>query len=143
MTTPERGQAAGGFNGVGGGQAEAIRVPQAQGTLVKLPVGEDSTLLPGLLTLADALCTGYHCAVKAGVGPRTTVTVIGDGAVGLSAVIAARLLGAGQIILMGGNKDLTVPVRIALHAEEIRKWRSAFWALASWRFRRSGSAAWA
>lgn len=96
-----------GFNGVGGGQAEAIRVPQAQGTLVKLPVSEDSALLPGLLTLADVLCTGYHCAVKAGVGLRTTVTVIGDGAVGLSAVIAARLLGAGQIILMGGNKDRT------------------------------------
>jgi threonine dehydrogenase-like Zn-dependent dehydrogenase len=96
-----------GFNGVGGGQAEAIRVPQAQGTLVKLPVSEDSALLPGLLTLADVLCTGYHCAVKAGVGPRTTVTVIGDGAVGLSAVIAAKLLGAGQIILMGGNKDRT------------------------------------
>jgi threonine dehydrogenase-like Zn-dependent dehydrogenase len=96
-----------GFNGVGGGQAEAIRVPQAEGTLVKLPVSEDSALLPGLLTLADVLCTGYHCAVKAGVGPRTTVTVIGDGAVGLSAVIAARLLGAGQIILMGGNKDRT------------------------------------
>lgn len=96
-----------GFNGVGGGQAEAIRVPQAEGTLVKLPVSEDSVLLPGLLTLADVLCTGYHCAVKAGVGPRTTVTVIGDGAVGLSAVIAAKLLDAEQIILMGGNKDRT------------------------------------
>jgi threonine dehydrogenase-like Zn-dependent dehydrogenase len=96
-----------GFNGVGGGQADAIRVPQAQGTLVKLPVSEDSALLPGLLTLADVLCTGHHCAVKAGIGPRTTVTVIGDGAVGLSAVIAAKRLGAEQIILMGNNKKRT------------------------------------
>ncbi len=95
-----------GFNGVGGGQAEAIRAAGAR-HLVKLPVSEDSAPLPGLLTLADVLCTGYHCAVKAGVGPRTTVTVIGDGAVGLSAVIAARMLGAEQIILMGGNKDRT------------------------------------
>jgi threonine dehydrogenase-like Zn-dependent dehydrogenase len=96
-----------GFNGVGGGQAEAIRVPQAEGTLVKLPVSEDSAPLPGLLTLADVLCTGYHCAVKAGVGPRTVVAVIGDGAVGQSAVIAAKLLGAEQIILLGSNKDRT------------------------------------
>jgi threonine dehydrogenase-like Zn-dependent dehydrogenase len=96
-----------GFNGVGGGQAEAIRVPQAQGTLVKLPVGEDTALLPGLLTLADVLCTGWHCAVKAGVGPRTSATIIGDGAVGLSAVIAARRLGCEQIILMGSNEQRT------------------------------------
>ena len=53
------------------------------------------------------LATGHHCAVKAGVGPRTSVTVIGDGAVGLSAVIAAKRLGTEQIILMGGNKDRT------------------------------------
>jgi len=96
-----------GFNGVGGGQAEAIRVPQAQGTLVKLPVAEDSALLPGLLTLADVLCTGHHCAVKAEIGPGATVAVIGDGAVGLSAVIAAQRLGAEQIILMGNNKERT------------------------------------
>src|SRR5205807_4741562 len=50
-----------------------------------LPVGEDSTLLPSLLTLSDVFPTGHHCAVKAGVNPRTTVTVIGDGAVVLSA----------------------------------------------------------
>jgi threonine dehydrogenase-like Zn-dependent dehydrogenase len=62
-----------------GGQGEAVRVPQAQGTLVKLPVGEDSALLPSLLTLSDVFCTGHHAAVKADVGPRTTVTVIGDG----------------------------------------------------------------
>jgi threonine dehydrogenase-like Zn-dependent dehydrogenase len=96
-----------GANGVDGGQGEAVRVPQAQGTLVKLPVGEDSTLLPSLLTLSDVFPTGHHCAVTAGVSPRTTVTVIGDGAVGLSAVLAAKRLGAERIILMGRHKDRT------------------------------------
>lgn len=94
-------------NGVDGGQGEAVRVPQAQGTLVKLPVAEDSALLPSLLTLSDVFCTGHHCAVTAGVNPRTTVTVIGDGAVGLSAVLAARRLGAERIVLMGRHKDRT------------------------------------
>jgi threonine dehydrogenase-like Zn-dependent dehydrogenase len=96
-----------GANGVDGGQGEAVRVPQAQGTLVKLPVGEDSALLPSLLTLSDVFPTGHHCAVRAGVNPRTTVTVIGDGAVGLSAVLAAKRLGAEQIILMGRHKART------------------------------------
>ena len=96
-----------GFGGVGGGQAEAIRVPQAQGTLVKLPVAEDAALLPSLLTVSDVLATGHHCAVKAGIGPGTSVTVIGDGAVGLSAVLAARRLGAEQIVLMGSHKIRT------------------------------------
>jgi threonine dehydrogenase-like Zn-dependent dehydrogenase len=94
-------------NGVDGGQGEAVRVPQAQGTLVKLPVGEDSALLPSLLTLSDVFPTGHHCAVTAGVGSRTTVTVIGDGAVGLSAVLAAKRLGAERIILMGRHIDRT------------------------------------
>jgi len=96
-----------GFGGVGGGQAEAITVPQAQGTLVKLPVAADSALLPSLLTLADVLPTGHHCAVKAGTGPHTTVTVIGDGAVGLCAVLAARRLGAERIVLMGSHAERT------------------------------------
>ncbi|MER5787124.1 alcohol dehydrogenase catalytic domain-containing protein [Streptomyces sp. NPDC001980] len=96
-----------GPNGVDGGQGEAVRVPQAEGTLVKLPVAEDSALLPSLLSLSDVLCTGHHSAVKAGVHERTTVTVIGDGAVGLSAVLAARRLGAERIILMGRHKDRT------------------------------------
>lgn len=90
-----------------GGQGEAVRVPQAQGTLVKLPVGEDSELLPSLLTLSDVFSTGHHCAVTAGVNPRTTVTVIGDGAVGLSAVLAAHRLGAERIILMGRHQART------------------------------------
>ncbi|HEX8760790.1 MAG TPA: zinc-dependent alcohol dehydrogenase family protein [Pseudonocardiaceae bacterium] len=96
-----------GAPGVDGGQGEAVRVPQAQGTLVTLPVGENSALLPSLLTLSDVFPTGHHCAVTAGVGPRTTVTVIGDGAVGLSAVLAAKRLGAERIILMGRHKDRT------------------------------------
>ncbi|MCX4426754.1 zinc-dependent alcohol dehydrogenase family protein [Streptomyces mirabilis] len=100
----------GGFwatDGVDGGQGEAVRVPHAQGTLVKLPVGEDSALLPSLLTLSDVFCTGHHCAVTAGVTPRTTVAVVGDGAVGLSAVLSAKRLGAERIILMGRHKVRT------------------------------------
>lgn len=100
----------GGFwaqNGVDGGQGEAVRVPWAQGTLVKLPVGEDSPLLPSLLTLSDVFCTGHHCALTARVGPRTAVTVIGDGAVGLSAVLAAGRLGAERILLMGRHLPRT------------------------------------
>jgi threonine dehydrogenase-like Zn-dependent dehydrogenase len=96
-----------GINGVDGGQGQAARVPYADGTLVKLPVAEDSGLLPDLLTLSDVLCTGYHAARTAGVSRGDSVTVIGDGAVGLSAVISARLLGAGRIILMGGNARRT------------------------------------
>ncbi|HTF51984.1 MAG TPA: zinc-dependent alcohol dehydrogenase family protein [Pseudonocardia sp.] len=96
-----------GAPGVDGGQGEAVRVPQAQGTLVKLPVSEDSALLPSLLTLSDVFPTGHHCAVKAGVGPRTTVTVVGDGAVGLSAVLSAHRLGAERILLMGRHTDRT------------------------------------
>jgi threonine dehydrogenase-like Zn-dependent dehydrogenase len=88
-------------------QAEAVRVPLADGTLVKLPVGEDDALLSSLLTLSDVFPTGHHCAVTAGVDPRTTVTVIGDGAVGLSAVLAAKRLGAERIILMGRHEDRT------------------------------------
>jgi threonine dehydrogenase-like Zn-dependent dehydrogenase len=88
-------------NDLDGGQGEAVRVPQAQGTLVKVDAREDSALLPSLLTLSDVFCTGHHAAVTAGVSPRTTVTVVGDGAVGLSAVLAAGRLGAQRIILMG------------------------------------------
>ncbi|MEH0939176.1 zinc-binding dehydrogenase [Micromonospora psammae] len=88
-------------------QAEFVRVPQAAGTLVTLPVGEDSPLLPSLLTLADVYGTGYHAAKRANVDPRTTVTVIGDGAVGLLAVLSARQLGAQRIILMGRHKART------------------------------------
>lgn len=71
------------------------------------PSARTSALLPSLLTLSDVFCTGHHCAVTAGVNPRTSVTVIGDGAVGLSAVLAAKRLGAEQIILMGRHKART------------------------------------
>jgi threonine dehydrogenase-like Zn-dependent dehydrogenase len=90
-----------------GAQAEAIRVPFADGTLVKLPVAEDSALIPSLLTLSDVFGTGYHAAVAGGVDERTRVTVIGDGAVGLLAVLSAKRLGAEQIILMGRHTART------------------------------------
>jgi threonine dehydrogenase-like Zn-dependent dehydrogenase len=106
---------------VGGGQAEAVRVPLADGTLVKAPVGEDSALLPSLLTLSDVFLTGHHCAVTAGVNLGTTVTVIGDGAVGLSAVLAAKRLGAERIILMGRHKDRTDLERGAEGIEKVRE----------------------
>lgn len=96
-----------GAEDVDGGQGEAVRVPLAEGTLVKLPVGEDSDLLPSLLTLSDVFPTGHHAAVKGGVGPGTDVTVIGDGAVGVSAVLSARRLGAERIVLMGRHRDRT------------------------------------
>jgi threonine dehydrogenase-like Zn-dependent dehydrogenase len=96
-----------GLHGVDGGQGQATRVPYADGTLVKLPVGEDSELLPDLLTLSDVLCTGYHAARTAGVGRGDTVAVVGDGAVGLGAVISAKLLGAERIILMGRHQART------------------------------------
>jgi threonine dehydrogenase-like Zn-dependent dehydrogenase len=105
----------GGFFGtpeVAGAQAEAVRVPQADGTLVPLPVGPDDALLPSLLTLADVMGTGHHAAVTARVGPGKTVAVVGDGAVGLCAVIAAKRLGAERIIIMGRHPD-----RIALAHE--------------------------
>lgn len=96
-----------GRDGVDGGQGEAVRVPQAAGTLVKLPVRDDSALIRSLLSLSDVFPTGHHCARTAGVNPRTTVTVIGDGAVGLCAVLSAKRLGAERIILMGHHKDRT------------------------------------
>lgn len=96
-----------GFDGVDGGQGEAVRVPQAAGTLVKLPVAADSSLLPSLMTLTDVFCTGHHAAVCARVGPGVTVAIVGDGAVGLCAVLAAKRLGAEQIVLMGRHTDRT------------------------------------
>jgi threonine dehydrogenase-like Zn-dependent dehydrogenase len=105
----------GGFFGtvdVAGAQAEAVRIPQADGTLAVLPVGEDDALMPSLLTLSDVMGTGHHAAVAAKVGPGKSVAVVGDGAVGLCAVIAAKRLGAEQIILLGRHAD-----RIALARE--------------------------
>jgi threonine dehydrogenase-like Zn-dependent dehydrogenase len=98
----------GGYFGISselGAQAEAIRVPLADGTLVAMPVGEDDALIPSLLTLSDVMGTGHHAAVAAKVEPGTTVAVVGDGAVGLCGVIAARRLGAEQIIILGRHPD--------------------------------------
>src|SRR3989449_9077377 len=88
-----------------GAQAEAVRVPLADGTLFVLPLGEDDALMASLLTLSDVMGTGHHAARAAKVGRGKTVAVIGDGAVGLCAVIAARRLGAEQIIMMGHHPD--------------------------------------
>ena len=98
----------GGFFGnseVGGAQAEALRIPQADGTLYPLPVGEDDALMPSLLTLSDVMGTGHHAAVVARVAKGNRAAVIGDGAVGLCAVIAAKRLGAEQIVLLGRHPD--------------------------------------
>jgi threonine dehydrogenase-like Zn-dependent dehydrogenase len=98
----------GGFFGneeIAGAQAEAVRVPLADGTLYVLPVGKDDALMPSLLTLSDVMGTGHHAAVTAKVAPGKTVAVVGDGAVGLCGVIAARRLGAEQIIIMGRHPD--------------------------------------
>jgi threonine dehydrogenase-like Zn-dependent dehydrogenase len=102
----------GGFWGgteLDGGQGEAVRVPHADGTLVGLPVGEDDALMPSLLTLSDVMGTGHHAALAAKVAPGKTAAVVGDGAVGLCGVIAAKRLGAERIILLGRH-----PARIAL-----------------------------
>jgi hypothetical protein len=101
-----------GSDDVDGGQGEAVRVPQADGTLVALPVGEDDALMPSLLTLTDVMGTGHHAAVSAKAGPEKAVAVVGDGAVGLCGVIAAKRLGAEQIILLGSNSE-----RVALGLE--------------------------
>src|SRR4029450_5180038 len=84
-----------------GGQGEAVRVPLADGTLVALPVGADHALMRSLLTLSDVMGTGHHAAVAAKVRPGKVVAVVGDGAVGLCAVIAARRLGGAQSSILG------------------------------------------
>lgn len=94
-----------GRDGVDGAQGEAVRVPQADGTLVVLPVGSDDALMPSLLTLSDVMGTGHHAARAARAAPGKTVAVVGDGAVGLCGVIAAKRLGAEQIILLGRHVD--------------------------------------
>src|SRR3954447_8557359 len=102
------------FDGYGtsAAQAEAVRVPLADGTLFPLPVGEDDALMPSLLTLTDVMGTGHHAAVVAGIAPGKIAAVVGDGAVGLCGVIAAKRLGAEQIVLLGRHED-----RIALARE--------------------------
>lgn len=89
-------------NGTGydGCQAELIRVRNADGTLLATPEAPPEDLVPSLLALSDVMCTGWHAAVCAEVRPGSSVVVVGDGAVGLSGVLAAAELGAEQIIVM-------------------------------------------
>lgn len=101
--------AAGGNFGNGtidGGQGEAVRVPLAGSTLVKVPGGGHSdAMLKSLLTLSDVMSTGHHAALSGGVTAGSTVAVVGDGAVGLSAVLAATRLGAERIIALSRHAD--------------------------------------
>jgi threonine dehydrogenase-like Zn-dependent dehydrogenase len=99
-----------GNHGVDGGQGEYVRVPYADATLVKVPgSGHSDAVLKSLVALSDVMCTGHHAAFSAGVKAGDTVAVVGDGAVGLCAVIAAKRLGAERIIALSRN-----PVRQAL-----------------------------
>lgn len=91
--------------GYAGCQADLIRVPNADGTLLATADQPADDLVPSILALSDVMCTGWHAAVSAGVGPDTTVAVVGDGAVGLSAVLAAVELGAGTVIAMSRHAD--------------------------------------
>jgi len=91
---------------IDGGQGEAVRVPLASSTLVPVPgSGHSDETLKSLLTLSDVMSTGHHAAVSAGVQRGDTVAVVGDGAVGLSAVLAAKRLGAERVIALSRNPD--------------------------------------
>jgi threonine dehydrogenase-like Zn-dependent dehydrogenase len=87
-----------------GTQAERARVPLADGTLIATPDIPDDDLIPSLLAASDVLGTGWFGAVAAEVGPGKTVVVVGDGAVGLLAVLAAKQLGAERIIAMSRHE---------------------------------------
>jgi threonine dehydrogenase-like Zn-dependent dehydrogenase len=101
-----------GYGGMNGAQAEAVRIPFADGTLYAIDVTEDDARMPGLLTLSDVMGTGHHAAVVARVARGHRVVVVGDGAVGLCGVIAAKRLGAEQIILMGRHPDRIALARV-------------------------------
>ena len=93
-----------GNHGIDGGQGEAVRSPCADPTLVKVPgSGYADEMMRSLLTLSDVMCTGHHAAVSAGVKQGDVVAVVGDGAVGLCAIIAAKRLGAARIIALSRN----------------------------------------
>jgi len=93
-----------GNHGMDGGQGEAVRVPFADATLITIPgSGHSDATLRSILALSDVACTGHHAAVSGGVGPGMTVAVVGDGAVGLSAVLAAKRLGAARLIALSRN----------------------------------------
>jgi threonine dehydrogenase-like Zn-dependent dehydrogenase len=88
-----------------GAQSEYTRVPLADGTLVATPGHPEPELIPSLLAASDVLGTGWFGAVVAGAGPGKTVAVVGDGAVGLLAILAAKQLGAERIIAMSRHAD--------------------------------------
>ena len=88
-----------------GAQSEYLRVPLADGTLVATPGQPDPDLIPSLLAASDVLGTGWFAAVAAEVGPGKTVAVVGDGAVGLLGILAAKQLGAERIIAMSRHAD--------------------------------------
>jgi threonine dehydrogenase-like Zn-dependent dehydrogenase len=88
-----------------GTQAERARIPHADGTLVATPGQPDPELVPALLAASDVLGTGWFAAVAAEAGPGKTVAVVGDGAVGLMAVLAAKQLGAERIIAMSRHPE--------------------------------------
>lgn len=107
-----------------GGQGEAVRAPLADGTLVKLPEDvdlSDAQLAASLATLTDVMGTGHHAAVNAGVGPGATAVVVGDGAVGLCAVLAASRLGAERIIVMGRHDPRLEVARRFGATDEVRE----------------------
>jgi threonine dehydrogenase-like Zn-dependent dehydrogenase len=90
---------------IGGAQADLMRVPLADGTLVATPGTPDADLVPSLLAASDVLGTGWFAAVAAEAGPGKTVAVVGDGAVGLLGVLAAKQLGADRIIAFSRHQD--------------------------------------
>jgi threonine dehydrogenase-like Zn-dependent dehydrogenase len=93
-----------GNHGIDGGQGEAVRVPLAGSTLVPVPGhGHSDETMRSLLALSDVMCTGHHAVVSAGVRSGSVVAVVGDGAVGLCAIIAARRLGAARIVALSRN----------------------------------------
>jgi len=94
-----------GNGGMPGAQAEAIRIPNADGTLFAVKQRVDDELAPAVLTLSDVMGTGHHAAVVAKVSAGKDVAVVGDGAVGLCGVIAAKRLGAERIIILGRHPD--------------------------------------
>jgi alcohol dehydrogenase len=111
-TSCVNGDSWGGDNG--GAQGEYVRATEADGTLVRVPdrYADDEETLRAVLPLTDVMGTGHHAAVSAGVGAGDTCVVVGDGAVGLCGVLAARRLGAQRIIAMGHHED-----RLELAAE--------------------------
>jgi threonine dehydrogenase-like Zn-dependent dehydrogenase len=96
----------------------------ADGTLVATPTRPDDSLIPSLLTLSDVMGTGHHAALAAGAGPGQSVVVVGDGAVGLCGVLAARRLGAERVIAMSRHKDRQEVAR-AFGATDIVEQRGA------------------